>query len=218
MKHLAFCCASGVAAAILSSTLATAATDTKTAAPSARRGFQLALRTGYSTPLGNAMKDSPMSDWFTGQVPFVIDVGGKPWEHLFFGGFLGLSGGGAGDALVDCTGCSSIGVRFGAEALYSFLPGGRVDPWLGYGIGFAYVDVGDDSGTVDLSGFEPAILSGGVDFRLSRVFGLGPFVELSLGRYSTIGAESGDFGVTNDLDERATHAWLTLGVRGVFFP
>ena len=56
---------------------------------------------------------------------------------------------------------------------------------------------------------------GGVDFRLSRAFGIGPFVDLSVARFSS-GHDDlvGDF----DIPNKATHEWLTLGVRAVIFP
>jgi hypothetical protein len=57
------------------------------------------------------------------------------------------------------------------------------------------------------------------DFRLSRVFGLGPFVGFPLGQYSRYHIE----GITNvtqegDIAEKALHEWFTIGLRTVFFP
>lgn len=70
-----------------------------------------------------------------------------------------------------------------------------------------------------MTGFEFARFGAGVDFRLNKVFGLGPFVDFSLGSYSRYkfdvpGAASED----GDISNTASHQWLTFGVRGVFFP
>ncbi len=200
--------------------------------PAARTGFQLALRTGYSIPMGKTGigVTSPltgstayrMSDVTTGQVPFVVDVGGKIIPHLFLGGYFGLAfGGEAGPTKRACDlgggACISVSAYFGIEAQYHILPAGSVNPWLGYGAGFEslVVSQGSDSNkNLGFSGFQFARLMGGVDFRVNRIFGVGPFAELALGRYSTLSLGSRDY----DIDGGAGHQWLTLGVRFVFFP
>jgi hypothetical protein len=189
-----------------------------TEAPPPRRGFQLALRTGYSVPFGDIMQDVPMSDWFGGQVPFTVDIGGKIGDYVFLGGFIGISVGGVGDPLAEVCDCISVGAWLGPEVHVSFLPAGKVDPWLGYGLGLEYNSVGNDEATVDFSGFVPLLLTGGVNFRLSPVFGLGPFAGVSVASYSETGADDGDVAFTVEIDEPAPHGWFTLGVRGVFFP
>ena len=187
--------------------------------PPARRGFQLALRTGYSAPFGDVAQDVPMSDWFRGQVPFTVDIGGKVSDYVFIGGFLGLSFGGVGDPLADiCESCSAVGAWLGPEVLVSLLPAGKVDPWVGYGVGVEYNSVGGDDATIGFTAYVPLLLTGGVNFRISRVFGLGPFVGLSVARYSEASADDGDLSLSVEIDEKATHGWVTFGVRGVFFP
>jgi hypothetical protein len=60
---------------------------------------------------------------------------------------------------------------------------------------------------------------GGVDFRLNRIIGLGPFIDFSLGRYTTATI---DDGVTAKRDgsiaKPALHEWFMVGARMVFFP
>src|SRR5689334_11580557 len=48
--------------------------------PPAHTGFQLAIRTGVAIPFGKLedAKNGAMSDTFSPQVPFVLDIGGKP--------------------------------------------------------------------------------------------------------------------------------------------
>jgi len=180
------------------------------------------IRTGYSLPMGKVQSGptggvgvgSNMSDWFGGQVPFIVDIGGKVIPELFIGGYFGLGIGGAGGQLKDnCPNCNSVGLHFGAEVQYHILPAGFVNPWIGYGLGFESSAVGDSS-SIGFGGFEFARFMGGADFRINRVFGVGPFVDLSMATYSTV--SDGDTSVS--IPETATHEWLTLGVRFVFFP
>ena len=185
--------------------------------PPAQTGFQLALRTGYSLPLGKAERNLEMSDLASGQVPIFIEVGGKPIPYLFLGGYMGFGfGGPAGFLKNTCGGrCSAGAFRIGIEAQAHILPGAFANPWVGYGIGLESVVVGtgaDDN--IGFAGVELARFGAGVDFRLTKIFGLGPFVELSMGNYSSISA--GD--LTADIAHTAMHEWLTFGARFVFFP
>lgn len=55
---------------------------------------------------------------------------------------------------------------------------------------------------------------------INRVFGIGPYVDVALGHYTSFnydtGSSRGSLNIEND--ERRTHGWLTLGARFVFFP
>ena len=201
------------------------------AAPPARTGFQMDIRTGYSVPMGKLFGDdkgglalgSKLSDTASGQVPFIVDIGGKFIPELFLGGYFGLAFGGVGGATqracdATSTSCAAVGVHLGIELQYQILPAGMVDPWIGYGLGIESLAVtGAAAGTTDsigYGGFEFARLMAGVDFRVTRVFGVGPFVDLSMATYSSesLGSQS------RSIDNTATHEWLTLGARFVFFP
>jgi hypothetical protein len=54
--------------------------------------------------------------------------------------------------------------------------------------------------------------------RLNHGFGIGPVVDFSIGEYSDAHYESGTSSIDQDIQKTAAHAWLTLGVRFVFFP
>ena len=68
--------------------------------PGPRVGFQMALRTGYSVPMGSATggNGGEMSNLYSGQVPLFVEIGGKPNAHLFIGGYFGIGFGGASGA------------------------------------------------------------------------------------------------------------------------
>ena len=207
--------------------------------PPPNRGFQLALRTGASVPFGKVTNDLDLSEFSGVQVPFLVDIGGKPLPELFLGGYVGFAFGGPAGTTADfCerrdAGCAGFGWRVGAEVQYHFIPDGKVNPWAGYGIGWEAVGFGiarDDEGASDedaaeevfaaaLAGYEFAHLTGGADFRLNKVVGLGPFVDVSFGRYTNVGFADGDTTRSDDIDDsdRATHGWVTFGIRVVFFP
>lgn len=188
--------------------------------PKARTGFQMDIRTGYSIPMGKLEGDNGLvgstkiTDAVSGQVPFILDIGGKVIPELFVGGYFGLGFGAAGGRLkTSCPNCNAVGLHVGAELQYHFLPASFVNPWLGYGIGLESLAVGD-SRSVGWGGFEFARLMGGADFRLNRVFGVGPFVDFSMATFSTY--NDGD--QSRSIPETGIHEWLTLGVRFVFFP
>lgn len=203
-------------------------------APPAHRGFQMALRTGFAVPFGQVGKindSSPelsMSDYTTGQVPLLIELGGKPIKHLFVGGYLGIGfGGTAGDTNDACdendVDCISVSTRIGVEVQYHILPHHDINPWVGYGIGIETsslaVTKGDEDGNISYGGFEFARLSAGADFRISRIFGVGPFADFSIGQYYSYRIDAPVFGDSDgDLEDTAIHEWLTVGARFVFFP
>ncbi len=205
------------------------AEDAARPVPPARTGFQMALRTGYMVPLGNASgaPGDSMGNTFSGQVPLLVDLGGKPDPHLFLGGYIGIGVGGTSGLTSDrCSAgnitCVTATFRLGLELQVHLAPAASVNPWLGYGIGLESTALsasgGGGSGSVGVTGWELAHLMAGVDFRVSRKVGIGPVLDFSLGKYThetqTVnGTDSG-----GDLPNTAMHEWLMLGVRVVFFP
>lgn len=199
-------------------------------APPAHTGFQLAVRGGVSGPLGKLTgePDDSLSRSFRIQVPLTLDIGGKVSDHFFLGGYLGFGFGAAGSNFddvcnTDLVTCGAGSLRLGALIQYHFRPAARVNPWAGYGIGLeasavvAQLPQGDAS--FGASGWDFGRLMGGVDFRLPTGFGVGPYAELAVGRYSNLHEESpGGRDQTFDIPQKAVHAWLTLGVRIVLFP
>jgi hypothetical protein len=215
---LGFLCLTGVASA--------------QSTPPARTGFQMDVRTGYSVPMGKLFGSSDqqgaasgmkLSDLVSGQVPFIVDIGGKLIPELFLGGYFGLAFGGAGGSAkracdVGGESCVAVGIHLGIEVQYQIRPAAFVDPWVGYGLGIESLGVsaarGGTTESIGYGGFEFARLMAGVDFRVTRVFGVGPFVDLSLAQYTSenVGSQSAT------LQNTAMHQWLTLGARFVFFP
>jgi hypothetical protein len=196
--------------------------------PPARIGFQMAIRTGYSVPMGKfdgGAGGANLSDVVSGQVPFIADIGAKIIPSLFLGGYFGIGIGGTGSALnqacnSDGISCFAVTVHVGVEAQLHFLPQTLANPWIGYGLGYESLALSASSSdgqstTSSYGGFEFAHLMAGLDLRLTRGFGVGPFFDFSFAQYSTSGQDS-SLGV--EIPNSATHEWLTLGARFVIFP
>jgi len=188
-------------------------------APAPRHGFQMSIRTGYAIPMGNAYSNEKMSQGFGGQVPFLFDVGGKVGNYIFIGGNLGLNFGGCGDVVAND--CASVSFRLGAEIIFNILPRNRVNPWVGYGIGIEASGVSANGGTESISFFGPefAHFLGGVDFRVSKGFGVGPFADFGIGEYTKASVTQNNQTISGTLDGgKAVHEWLTLGAKFTIFP
>lgn len=199
--------------------------------PPAHRWFQLALRTGAAIPFGNVNQATKMSDALTVQVPLIVDVGVKPFEPLFIGIYLGAAvGGAAGVVEQQCTSvglsCTGFGFRGGLQVQYNFLPAARLNPWIGYGIGYELGTSKGSNGERSISnsyrGFELAHILGGADFRLTEYFGIGPFLDIAIGQYDNAKSEANDGGRVQTLGgtipDKSPHAWFILGVRATMFP
>lgn len=206
----------------------------------ARTGFQMDMRVGWSVPSGRASGASgdTLAGRYSAQVPLIFDLGAKVSPKVFVGGYLHFGLGTNGnDARVDrqCTDrdnnldnnikCGAFGFHIGLLAQYSFSPAAKVDPWLGYGIGF-------ETGTQSIedtvagrteqttsSGLEFARLTGGVDFRLVKAFGIGPFLSADFGRFTHTRTDvNGEATYDGNVPAPAVHWWITLGARFVLFP
>lgn len=169
-------------------------------------------------------------------MPFEIGLGAKITDEIYLGGYLNLgvgSEGGdlatssrceAGDDVEDDVACSAVSVRAGIEARYTFTPSESSSGWLGYGVGFTsgtqYIsDAGRYSETTSSQGIELGRVTGGLDFRAKRGFGLGPFGMVSIGRYTHTRTEIRDLVTfSGDIEDPDIHLWVGVGLRMVVFP
>lgn len=195
-------------------------------APPPHTGFQVAARAGVAIPLGDAAKDMPLSDGLGAQFAAIVDIGGKVIPQIFIGAYLGANVGAVGSQTskdcdqVQASGCLGLTYRIGVQLQYHIIPDGKVDPWIGYGIGYEATRVtGSSSGTTfstTLVGPEYGHILAGVDFRLTKIFGIGPFVDFSFGKYTNVSSQPS--GRSADITDTAMHEWLTIGAKFLFFP
>jgi hypothetical protein len=194
-------------------------------------GLTLGVRTGAAFALGNAQSGVSLSD-FAGaaQWPFWFDAGWRIDPNWFVGAWysFGLTfppnhacgTSGAGGVAQSCDGNDQ---RFGIEGAYHIRPKELVDPWVGLGIGYDVVR--QNQGAAATAGETATILHGmqyfdlqlGADLKFNKSIPFGPFLDFSLGSYS-----SGSFKDVNGNSTSipgfgsGTHEWLTLGVRAQF--
>jgi hypothetical protein len=184
---------------------------------------------GAAIPLGNFNAGLKMSEVTGVQVvPFTLDIGGKLGENVFLGGYIGWALGGSSSGFENrCKAagadCDAVSVRGGIQVHYQFQPAELINPWIGYGLGFEYLFIDQDARDQDDltlwgRGVEYGHFMGGVDFRLSSVFGIGPFVDYSIGQFNTVVLDSTSFALGGEIADTALHHWIQLGARGTFLP
>jgi hypothetical protein len=176
---------------------------------SAWRGVWFGLRAGYAFPFGLA-KSVGLGDVVSGSIPFGMEVGYAFSERLHVSAYFlyGLATSASGNNATcpndpDIS-CSAYQLKFGAVADWHFNPRKGWDPWLGGGLGYDIVNLtaaasdGSLSQSGSLHGFE-LDLRAGADYKPAPSYGLGPFMDLSIGQYA--------YSTFN------VHAWLMLGLR-----
>jgi len=178
----------------------------------ADKRIRLGLRLGYAFAMGSAQDGVKMSDGLSGQIPIWIDAGYMVTPNIL----LGLYGQYGFIQRKNCDECSGHDVRFGIQGQYHLAPAASLDPWLGVGVGYEILSASQTVEGVSISGstkgFEFLNLQGGADFNVADALAVGPFVSFSLGQYSSF--SSGD--LSGDIDKKAMHEWLTIGVKGSF--
>jgi outer membrane protein W len=159
--------------------------------------------------MGNLEKDSKLSDLTVAQIAFWLDVGYMVTSQLMLGIYAQYAIAAGGH---EFTGSGSD-IRLGVQAQYHPIAVGLLNPWVGLGIGYEMLSTSATFGnaTVSAKGFEFANLQAGLDFRLGRFFGLGPFVGYSLGQYSSI--DLGGYASGGQSSGKALHEWLMVGAQ-----
>ena len=155
-------------------------------------GFELGARLGYGIPAGKFADDnSDLSDGVSGMIPLQLDLGYRVSPAFSIGGYVmygigfsattfrnpvtrpTISRGSAPD-------CSARDVRLGIQAQFHFLPKKKLDPWLGAGLGYEWLDTRQDTSgggreglSVTGKGFEFINLQGGLDIKVAPGLAIG---------------------------------------------
>lgn len=193
--------------------------------------FEAAVRAAVGIPIGNATGETTrapngttLADLVAWTVPLELELGARIGP-AFVGGYVSYAFGKAGNALEGGTSRSASNVRFGFEVLWHLGPDRPVDPWVGLGVGYEWLNlsVGGTGGAITGSarGFEWVNLQLGIDFALGRSFRLGPFVRSRVAQYDTaslglINTQGGEAGSTGDIQSKAVHTWIDVGLRFAF--
>jgi hypothetical protein len=193
--------------------------------------FEAAVRAGVGIPIGNAVGEttrSPsglsLSDLVAWSVPLELELGARIGP-AFVGGYASYAFAKTGSALEVGTARSASNVRIGFEMLWHLGPDRPVDPWLGLGVGYEWLNlsISGSGGTIygSARGFEWANLQLGIDFLLGRNFRLGPFVQSRVAQYDTgslglVSSQGTDVSGTSDIVSKTVHLWIDVGLRFAF--
>ncbi|HKU43463.1 MAG TPA: outer membrane beta-barrel protein, partial [Polyangiales bacterium] len=196
--------------------------------------FEAAVRTGIGIPLGKVSDDgTDLNDIASLQIPLQLDVGVRLASNWFVGAYFQYGFGIVSDDATFCDDddlldidCSASDVRLGIQAHYHFSPRQSLDPWLGLGFGYEWATLSAEGGNLEISssvsGFEFVSFQFGIDFEVSRHVRLGPFLSFSLAQFDESSVECdganvcSNVGVSGDIEDKALHEWLMLGVRVAF--
>ena len=188
-----------------------------------RTGFLLGARAAYGFPLGDAGTVNDVDDSFDDLVdnafPLWLELNyrlGPSLELGAYGQYAFTSGGDRFDDGAD--------IRAGLQLNYIFSPGAQLSPWLGIGGGYEWltgdrdvIDVGNIRASRDatIEGWD-FMVQGGADFHLGDRLTLGPFAAVTFGQFGELDIDGLGSDETN-IDDKAWHEWVQLGVRATFF-
>ena len=197
----------------------------------------MALRLGAGVPFGSATSESGDTQRarYSTQFASEIALGVKLSAPVYIGGYAGLWTGSEGDD--EYTGglcnngashdvdCKTQSTRLGLEVQYHFVPDGMANPWLGYGLAYEWAQeniedrIGGRTERSSAEGLQYGRLQGGLDFRFTKIFGVGLYLQAEVGRYTRASTEiDGIQTHSGGIDRTAIHGWYGSGVRLVFFP
>lgn len=227
--------------------------EQKLAGPVRQRGLEMGVRLGFQAGLGYIYKnghsangethDLKLTDASNGAIPGQIEVGYRVNPHLHLGVYAQYAFVFVKENPVSCPtdfDCSAWQWDLGPQAIYRFSPGAKFEPWVGLGVGVQILR-SHVSGTVQIplptGGTVPADteawvtdrgpelnLGVGGDWRMGEYFRLGPFLNVTLARYTVhvgeqtvtlpvVGAQTMPVSPVDD----GNHAVLTVGGRLSFF-
>ena len=204
----------------------TAAGDAMAQRP-ADSGPEVAVRAGLALPFGQVQggMDQNLDRFVSTAIPLGISAGYRVDPTLFFGlrfhyAFPQIKNP-AGNC--DNVSCDGSGVQLGVEAIYRFMPESKLAPWVGLAGGYEWwtADYFTSNAGIgaSLGGFQGLLQAGG-DVRVAPQVVLGPFVEVSTGRFDSrtdrVRIGNSTSATDTDIADTAWHTWVTLGVRGAF--
>jgi outer membrane protein W len=203
---------------VLMLTAVLTAIATPTASHAQDSKWILGLRLGYAPSMGDAMQGQSMKDAMPSQIPIQLDALYRLTPEWALGAYLSygfgqLSSAEANACDVAGVDCSMSAMRFGVEATYTFTQASpQFVPWLGFGTGVETVSekvaVSGASMSQDTTGWEFLNLQIGGDYKASPTFAIGPYLQYSIGQYSSVEGSS--------IQNTATHEWFNIGIRGKF--
>jgi hypothetical protein len=168
----------------------------------------LDFKVAYEVPSGDLAGGTAMSRVWAGAIP--LEVAGR----YHFTPSLCVP------SLTGCDTTSGYDMRTGVEAVFEFLPGQRMNPWLSLGTGWewthfslSYATTPPAAWKMTYNGWEYFNVQVGADVALSRTIGLGPYVGFFGGSYTSGTSTTNSGSETGRVQNRAFHGWWQFGIR-----
>ncbi len=195
------------------------------------QGFALSVRAGIAVPGGDVdgEPNSKLSDGIEQAVPLQLEgTYGLTSVPLELGLFAGYGIGTKGTQLQDSTG--SIAARsYGALLNYVYSSDTSSRKWLGVFVGKDDLLFSKSTNGVDVSSTISGVQAGlgvGAEWSLGSVLSVGPFASVAVGQYQSLtktasGTDTSSgtyvsYTKSEDAVNKATHEWLSFGLRGRF--
>jgi hypothetical protein len=195
--------------------LAAAAVFLALATPRAVRAQpSVGVRLAVAPAVGSTVDGLPVSDAIRLHFPLQLDA---LWDFGRVGAGVYASWGIA--RVGACAeSCDASVVRAGIQVTRTFSQWRGAEPWAGLGAGYEWATESRTSAghevTTGWRGFELLAVQGGLDWRVARAVSVGPFLLVGGGRYSTVELDTGTSSDSTDLERKAVHAWIHVGIRG----
>jgi len=190
-------------------------------------GPELALRTGLALPFGevDGSGGNNLDGYLGSAIPIGVSGGVRIDRTIFFGARFQYAFPQMKNPNGSCqnVSCDGSGMQVGLEGSYRFMPDATFAPWVGLGGGYEWWRADYFTPNAGLGatvrGFQ-GFLHGGGDVHVGPQFVIGPFAEVSFGRFDHSTGRVRVGNTTNetpaDISDTALHTWVTIGVRGAF--
>jgi hypothetical protein len=184
------------------------------AAAGTESGAEIAVHTGFTLPVGNIDASGSFSDAISGFIPIGAELGYRLNPSVYLGLF-GEYGLGITKNCPSTLDCSAHTISIGLEGRYRFSHMSQLGPWVGFGVGYEWLNLSaifnGATASSTANGLQFGRVSGGFDFAVTPAFTVGPYIAASLGEY--LSEDSAGPGA-----DKALHGFLQVGVRIAFLP
>jgi hypothetical protein len=191
------------------------------AEPPAPAGPIFALRAGVGIATGDVERGGPeVRDLVDRKLPLGLEIGyrfgPRVWGELFFELAPASAASSLCAAGADCTASDA---RIGLAVLLRLAPRSFLDPWVGVGLGVEVMNAkGWDAATSSerewsWAGVELPLVEAGVDVAVTDRLGVGPWASMTVARFTSESVEAGSGTTSGKIQDRATHGWLSGGVK-----
>lgn len=188
----------------------------------------LAFSVGHAKPMGRSGRSAPSLEALVGNGHTALSLEGglRLDDRDSVGAYLDFTSGNLGDDLRPLcakygSDCDTATAQLGLFLRRDFDPQGSLNRWASIGIGrewlagevFSPTGGGDSVQLLSAPGWQLPRIGIGVDWRASRLVGIGVYATLALGVYDRVTIDR-----VNVDDGPAVHAWGQLGLRAILGP